>query len=51
MITKVTVVMTKMTGDYEDHLVITKITVVITKMTGDYESHSGDDEDDWWLRR
>ena len=39
MITKITVVITKITGDC-DHL-------VITKMTGDYEGRCGDDEDDW----
>ena len=34
MITKVIVVMTKMTGGYEDDC-------------GDYEDHCGDYEDDW----
>jgi uncharacterized protein YeeX (DUF496 family) len=39
VITKITVVITTMTDDYEDD-VITKITVVITKMIDDYQ-------DDW----
>jgi hypothetical protein len=39
VITQITVVITKMTGDYEDHL-------VITMMTGDYADYCGGNEDD-----